>query len=292
MSDSVLVLGAGFSGIHIAQRFAEDGASVTATRRSWPSADAANFNFSALDFDTDSDAAKLPGTVTDQVTHLVISIAPDREAPLNEPVLTYLSRHDYRSIFPKLQWIGYLSTIGVYGDHDGKWVDEATPCISEQPRSIMRREAEIAWQQFACESNVPLTVFRLSGIYGPGRNAVRDAQQGRKHMIIKENQVFNRIHVSDIATATLLAAQQRFDGVLNISDDEPAAPQDVIRYAHELVNKEPPPAIKFADADLSPMARSFYSENKRVSNKQSKELLGMVYRYPEYRSGLSSIIQV
>jgi nucleoside-diphosphate-sugar epimerase len=182
-----------------------------------------------------------------------------------------------------------LSTIGVYGDHDGQWIDEESPCISRQRRSLARHAAELAWQSFGHQFGVPVSILRLSGIYGPGRNAVEDALAGRARMLIKPGQVFNRIHVHDLAQATILAALQRFDGVLNITDDEPAPPQDVICYAHSLLGLSPPEAQDFASAEISPMARSFYSENKRVSNQRSRSLLGLQYRYPNYRAGLKQL---
>ena len=283
-----LIIGAGFSGRWIAEALNAHG-SVIGTRRTKEAVD--SLAFDGLVFDAAEQSSTLPSDVTDKVTHLVVSVAPGREPPLNEPVLSWIARHDNESkpLFPKLRWLGYLSTIGVYGDHMGDWVDEDSPCISTQPRSIMRREAETAWQAFASARSLPLSVLRLSGIYGPGRNAVHDALKGRDRMIIKPAQVFNRIHVADLATATSLCALASYDGVLNITDDEPAPPQDVIRHAHALVGKNAPPEVNFDEAELSPMARSFYSENKRVDNRLSKELLGLDYQYPNYRLGLRAV---
>ena len=283
-----LIIGAGFSGRWIAEALNAHGG-VLGTRRTQEAVD--SLGFDGVVFDASELSSTLPSAVTDKVTHLVVSVAPGREPPLNEPVLSWIARHDSESkpLFPKLRWLGYLSTIGVYGDHGGDWVDEDSPCISTQPRSIMRREAETAWQAFASARSLPLSVLRLSGIYGPGRNAVHDALKGRDRMIIKPAQVFNRIHVADLATATSLCALASYDGVLNITDDEPAPPQDVIRYAHSLVGKNAPPEISFDEAELSPMARSFYSENKRVDNRRSKELLGLDYQYPNYRLGLQAV---
>ena len=281
-----LVIGAGFSGQWIAGELGLHGR-VIGTRRTQEAVD--SLGFDGVVFDAGDMSSTLPSDVIDHVTHLVVSVAPGREAPLAEPVLSWMTQQE-ESVFPRLQWIGYLSTIGVYGDHGGDWVDEETPCKSEQSRSLMRREAEIAWQAFASARGLPLSVLRLSGIYGPGRSAVDDARKGRDRMIIKEAQVFNRIHVADLASATTLCAQAKFDGVLNITDDEPAPPQDVIRFAHELVGKDAPPEVMFDQADLSPMARSFYSENKRVDNRRSKEMLGFDYRYPNYRLGLQSLM--
>ena len=289
-----LILGAGFSGQHIAAEASACG-SVCGTRRSTEG---------LLELQKSGIAGCLvDGAVNDallrelsQVTHLVVSVAPARHLPLQDPMLELLKPllkgvRQFRADAPlrALKWIGYLSTIGVYGDHEGRWVDEDTPCTSTQVRSRARHEAELAWQALGRELGVPVSVLRLSGIYGPGRNAVKDAQAGRARMLIKPGQVFNRIHVQDLATATILAARQQADGILNITDDEPAPPQDVIRYAHRLAGKPDPEAHDFATADITPMARSFYSENKRVRNDRSKSILNMSYRFPTYRQGLDHI---
>ena len=295
-----LILGAGFSGQHIAAEAAEFG-SVCGTRRSVEGLDELReLGIAGCLVDGTASAALLEEL--SQVTHLVVSVAPARDLPLQDPMLELLqplvnvspnvsplSRAD--APLRSLRWIGYLSTIGVYGDHEGQWVDEDTPCTSTQTRSLARREAELAWQALGRKLRVPVSVLRLSGIYGPGRNAVKDAVAGRARMLIKPGQVFNRIHVQDLATATMLAAREEFDGLLNITDDEPAPPQDVIRYAHQLVGKSDPEAVDFATADITPMARSFYSENKRVRNDRSKALLHMCYRFPTYRQGLDDIAE-
>lgn len=223
-----------------------------------------------------------------KATHLVVSVAPARQAPLHDPLLS-LFKSLNRQHFPSLEWIAYLSTIGVYGDHAGQWVDETTPCNSVQMRSLMRREAEIAWQKFGATLSVPVSLLRLSGIYGPGRSAVDDALAGRARMLIKPDQVFNRIYVEDLANATLKAGQATYDGILNITDDRPAAPQEVITYAHNLVGRPVPLGVDFENAEISPMARSFYSENKRINNQLGKSALGITYQYPTYKEGLNAI---
>ncbi|MFK7860745.1 MAG: NAD-dependent epimerase/dehydratase family protein [Granulosicoccus sp.] len=294
-----LVLGAGFSGTHIAQHAQRQGP-VCVTRRSAASLDALSaegmdvVQLSAPDLLSDQSLiekaiSKELKQQLSKTTHLISCVGPGRSAPLDDPILRLLESENVH--LPQLQWVAYLSTIGVYGHHDGNWIDEDTPCTSEQSRSIMRREAELGWQRKAASWQVPLSILRLSGIYGPGRNAVEDAIAGRARMLIKPNQVFNRIHVEDLAAATLLCAERRFDGVINITDDLPAAPQDIIMYAHALVNKPAPQAMDFATADITDMARSFYSENKRVSNALSKQALGMRYRYPTYKEGLDALYQ-
>lgn len=281
-----LILGAGYSGKRIA-RLAMQYGSVTGTRREQTGIDElASIGVQGL---------QVNGSISDELiaelsktTHLIVSVAPNREAPLHDPMLSVLQTLP-AAAFSHLKWVAYLSTIGVYGDYQGRWVDERSPCLSTQPRSIVRREAEIEWQRFGETLGVPVAVLRLSGIYGPGRNAVRDALLGKARVLIKPHQVFNRIHVDDLANATLLAAKQHFSGILNITDDNPAAPQSVVSYAHALVGKSAPKAMDFFNADITPMARSFYSENKRVLNSASKRILGMRYRYPNYRVALSEI---
>ena len=280
-----LIIGAGYSGYQIALHAKQMG-SVCGTRRSAESLDKLRqAGIEAVVFsDTGpSDEALL---YIERATHLIVCAAPQRQAPFNDSVLQWFS--SLNTVLPHLQWVGYLSTIGVYGNHDGRWVDEETPCTSIQTRSVMRLEAERRWQALATHWHVPLGILRLAGIYGPKRNAVQDAIAGRARMLIKPGQVFNRIHVEDLATATMTSAKKRHGGIVNITDDLPAPPQDVIRYAHRLVGKPAPEAVDFATADISDMAHSFYSENKRVSNALSKLLLGMEYRYPTYREGLAA----
>lgn len=214
-------------------------------------------------------------------THVLISIAPNE---YGDCVL-----NTYREVLAKnanLKWIGYLSTVGVYGHHDGAWVDENTACRPVSKRSIERVAAENAWVKFSTEHNVPLAIFRLSGIYGPGRNAFINIEKGTARRLVKKDQVFNRIHREDIGTAACRAIKMTASGIFNITDDEPAPPQDIVTLAHELIGKEPPKNIDFETADLTPMARSFYGENKRVSNAKSKNVLGMVYGWPNYRVSL------
>lgn len=292
-----LIIGTGFSGIQIGIKAKHYG-SVCGTRRSAASLD--DLRVAGIDSlvlsapEPNADLPRGQDAITarfrqelQKTTHLVVCVGPSRTSPLNDPVLRLFSSGALD--LPVLRWVGYLSTIGVYGNHDGNWIDEKTPCTSEQQRSIMRREAELGWQALAASWNVPASILRLSGIYGPGRNAVDDAIAGRARMLIKPGQVFNRIHVEDLATATMLCAIKQFDGILNITDDLPTAPQDVIRYAHDLVGKPEPVAVDFATADISDMARSFYSENKRVSNDASKSVLGMSYQYPTYKQGLDAV---
>lgn len=180
----------------------------------------------------------------------------------------------------------YLSTIGVYGDHAGGWVDESTPPQSALDRARMRVAAEQAWTDMA-QGNV--AILRLAGIYGPDRNALVTLRGGTARRIIKPGQVFNRIYVDDIASAIMAAVQHQGSGTWNVCDDEPAPPQDVIAYAAQLMGVAPPAEEAFATAEMSAMARSFYSSSARVSNARLKRELGVTLAYPTYRHGLDAL---
>ena len=220
-----------------------------------------------------------------ETTHLLVSVAPGEAG---DPVLARC-RPALLAGMPALEWIGYLSTVGVYGDHGGAWVDETTPVRPVSVRSRERVVAEAAWSALAGRRRVPLATLRLSGIYGPGRNAFVNLREGTARRLVKPNQVFNRIHVDDIAGALRLLSRGRTGGVFNVTDDEPAPPQDVVAYAAGLVGAPVPPAVDFATAALSPMARSFYGENKRVSNAKLKRS-GYTFFYPDYRVALASLL--
>lgn len=192
---------------------------------------------------------------------------------------------------PALRRIAYLSTVGVYGDHGGAWVDETTLCRPVSLRSLARVAAEAGWRALGERAGIPVDVLRLSGIYGPGRNALLNLREGRAHRIVKPGQVFNRVHVADIAGATAaLLARDGPGGLWNVTDDEPAPPQDVVSHAAGLLGIAPPPEVPFAEADLSPMGRSFYGENKRVSNHRLRGEGGYSLLYPTYREGLAALL--
>ena len=217
-------------------------------------------------------------------THLLVSVPPGEagDPVINDHAADIAATASIASIV-------YLSTIGVYGDHGGGWVDEDTPPTPLTARSKARLAAENAWRHLAEGAGKPLAILRLAGIYGPGRNALVDLKAGTARRIVKPGQMFNRIHVGDIALAIAAAFDRRADGVFNLADDEPAPPQDVVAYAAELLGVPPPPAIPFESADLSPMGRSFYGENKRVRNARMKESLGVSLRFASYREGLASL---
>lgn len=180
----------------------------------------------------------------------------------------------------------YLSTIGVYGDHHGEWIDEDTPAAPDHDRTRARIAVETEWRRLLGDR---LSVLRLGGIYGPGRNALVELRAGRARRIVKPGQVFNRIHADDAARAIIGAIDRKIGGVWNICDDEPAPPQDVIAYAAQLMGIAPPPEQPFAPAELSPMARSFYASNRRVRNLRAKRDLGLRFAYPDYRQGLDAL---
>ena len=224
------------------------------------------------------------GAVIGEATHLLTSIAPDDEG---DPVLRS-HRAQIAEAAPRLAWAGYLSTTGVYGDHGGAWVDEDTPLAPSTPRGAARVRAEAEWRAVP---GLALHVFRLAGIYGPGRGPFSKLRAGTARRIVKPGQVFSRIHVDDIA-AVLRASidHPRAGAVYNVCDDDPAPPQEVIAHAARLLGLPSPPEVAFADADLSPMARSFYAESKRVANRRIKEELGVRLRHPDYRSGLRALL--
>ena len=220
------------------------------------------------------------GPAIEEATHLLISAGPTEDG---DPML---------SAYPMLrsasfEWAGYLSTTGVYGDHGGAWVHEDTPLTPSTQRGAWRKSAEEAWRA----TSLPLHIFRLAGIYGPGRGPFAKVRAGTARRIIKEGQVFSRIHVEDIAQV-LAASIARPNPVraYNLCDDDPAPPQDVIAHAATLLGLPVPPAIPFDEAEMTPMARSFYAESKRVRNDRIKTELGVKLAYPTYREGLAALL--
>jgi len=216
---------------------------------------------------------------------LLVSVPPGE----HDPVLRHFA--DIIAGAPQLQTIVYLSTVGVYGDHSGAWVDETTACTPASDRSRERLAAEQAWTALGARAAKPVAILRLSGIYGPAQNALVQVTRGSAKRIDRAGQVFNRIHVADIAQAIDAAFAGHADGIFNVTDDEPT-PQGVpIAFAAELLGVSPPPEIPFADAakTMSPMALSFYGESKRVRNDKLKRELGVTLRYPSYREGLRAL---
>jgi nucleoside-diphosphate-sugar epimerase len=218
-------------------------------------------------------------------TAILISTGPNEQG---DPVLLR-----YRKLFEKhsknLDWVGYLSTTGVYGDFDGQWVDEDTTLNPQTKRGQLRLSAEQDWQSVP---GLPLHIYRLAGIYGPGRGPFSKVRNGTARLIIKKGQVFNRTHVDDIAQVLLASLTTPNPGrIYNVCDNDPAPPQDVISYAAELLGLPMPPVVNFEEADLSSMARSFYAENKKILNTRIKSELGVTLLYPNYKAGLKAMLQ-
>ena len=284
MSKHLLILGAGFSGRAIGDVFREAGFTVSGTTRSEEKAESLRTcGIEPIAYDGGAISEALAVGIA-QASHVVQSIAPGKDGdPLFRAGMPSLS-----ILMPKLEWAGYLSTVGVYGDHKGGWVDEDTALNPVSARSVERVEAEDHWLGFGKASGLPVAVLRLAGIYGPGRNALRNMEEGTARRLVKKDQVFNRIRVEDIGRSALFLAGNRLGGVWNITDDEPGPPQDVVAEAARLMGLPTPPDIPFETAELSPMARSFYGENKRVSNAKLKAA-GFEFRFPNYRQSLAEL---
>jgi nucleoside-diphosphate-sugar epimerase len=237
-----------------------------------------------IEFDGTTAPAELIARV-EESDALLISAPPGETG---DPVLARLADTIARG---RARSIVYLSTIGIYGDTGGAWVDEDTVARPGSPRSVARLAAEEAWRRLGAQYDKSVAVLRLAGIYGPGRNALVTLANGTARRIVKPGQVFNRIHVTDIVQAIDACFTQRASGIFNLADDEPAPPQDVITFAAGLTGKPPPPEIPFDEArnGMSAMAQSFYAENRRVRNDKLKQTLGVRLAYPTYRDGLREL---
>lgn len=280
----VLILGAGYSGTAIAKALEPAAQSVSGTTRAPEKlAGLRAAGIEPLLFDGNAISPELADAMA-RATHLIQSIAPGREG---DPMFR-AGTPPLAGLLPKLRWVGYLSTVGVYGDHGGGWVTEDTPIKPVSERSKERVEAENAWLDYGARQGIPVAVLRLAGIYGPGRNAFRNLAEGTARRVIKPNQVFNRIRVEDIGAAAAFLAARGMGGIFNVTDDEPGPPQDVVAEAARLMGVEPPPEIPFETADMSPMARSFYGENKRVSNARLRNA-GFEFAFPNYRVSLAQL---
>jgi nucleoside-diphosphate-sugar epimerase len=256
----------------LAQHLAKQGWTVTGTTRSGEDG--------GLAFDG---TKSLPRSVFDGITHLLISVPPGEAG---DPVLNCHAQ-DMKRLARSLLWAGYLSTTGVYGDRGGDWVDETSPLAPTTARGERRLAAETAWRTL----DLPMHIFRLAGIYGPGRNQLTALLDGTAKRVVKKGQVFSRVHVEDIAGVLQASIDKPRPGrAYNVCDDEPCPPQDVVAFAAELLNIPAPPEIPFDHAKLSPMAKSFYAESKRVLNRRIKDELGYRLLYPTYREGLAALL--
>jgi nucleoside-diphosphate-sugar epimerase len=228
-----------------------------------------------------------PEAALDGVTHVLHSIPPDADGDI------VLREHGVAlAQLPRLQWFGYLSTTGVYGDRGGEWVDEESDLRPSGERGRRRVTAEAGWGALVSVGYFPLHIFRLAGIYGPRRNPLDNLRDGSATRVIKPGQVFGRIHVDDIVQVLRASMARPFPGaVYNVCDDDPAPPWEVLEYGAELLGIAPPAAVPFEQAQLSEMARSFYDDNKRVRNDRIKTELGVQLKYPSYRDGLRALLQ-
>ena len=282
---NLFAFGLGYSALHLARSHRNRFARIAGTVTSRGKAERlAAEGISALVFAPEGADPAIESEIA-AADALLVSIAPDENG---DPVLARFA--DAVAAAPRLKWIGYLSTIGVYGDRGGGWVDETTPPEPVSARSRERLAAEHAWLALGARSGRPVHVFRLAGIYGPGRNALRNLADGTAKRIVKPGQVFNRIHVDDIAAVLIASlARPRAGAIYNLADDEPAPAPDVVAYAAGLAGVPPPPEMPFAEAALGPMAASFYGESKRVANRLIKDELGVRLRHPTYREGLEAL---
>jgi len=287
-SPRLFCFGLGYTAVALAETLIGDGWRVAGTCRNEETARTlSDRGIEAFPFDR-ARPLEDAGRALGGTTHLLSSVPPDE---LGDPVLD-LHAADIGAL-PDVVWAGYLSTTGVYGDHDGGWVDEATALTPGGARGRRRVAAEQAWLDLMDRFGTPVHLFRLAGIYGPGRNALVTVKQGRARRIVKPGQVFSRIHRDDIVQTLLASIGNPNPGAAyNVCDDEAAPPQDVIAYACDLMGLAPPPEIDFAAAELTPMARSFYDDNKRVRNDRIKEELGVALRWPTYREGLKALLAI
>ena len=276
--------GFGYAAEALARRLSARTSALAGTRTSVGGSTQAPLGARLAEFKGDAASAEvrqlLAGT-----THALISIPPDLEGDV---VLRHF--REELAALPDLAWVGYLSTVGVYGDWQGLWVDETSPTRPISERSLRRAQVERAWLAFDKATGKRVEVFRLAGIYGPGRSVIDTLRAGTARRIVKAGQVFNRIHVDDVARTLALAIDKATGhGIFNVGDDEPAPPQDVVAYAAELLGVPVPPEIAFEAAGLKGMAASFWAESKQVRNTRIKADLGVDLIYPTYREGLRAL---
>ena len=273
--NTLLSIGHGYSAQALARRLLPQGWQIIGTTRTEAGAKALRATgIEALVWPE----ADLSGALA-KATHLLTSVAPGD----SDPVLQAIGPQIAGSA---LKWVGYLSTTAVYGHHNGDWVDETTPLAPTTARGAARVQAEADWTALG----LPLHIFRLAGIYGPGRGPFEKVRDGTARRIHKAGQVFSRIHVDDIAHVLHGALQRPHPGIYNVCDDDPASPEDILGLAADMLGLPPPPIVPYEQAEMTPMARSFYAENKRVRNDRIKTVLGVTLDYPTYREGLAAIL--
>jgi len=277
MSKTMLSIGHGYSAIALARLLVPQGWTIYGTTRSAEKAEQLKSTGVHPIVWPDTDLVPY----LEKASHVMTSVSPKADG---DPVL-HAHADDLRN--GSFEWVAYLSTTGVYGNHDGAWVDETTPLAPSTKRGEMRRDAEAAWTDLG----LPLHIFRLAGIYGPERGPFAKVRAGTARRIIKKDQVFSRIHVEDIAQVLAASINRpRVGSIYNLCDDDPAPPQDVIGYAAQLLGMPAPPAVDYDTAEMTPMARSFYAENKKVRNDLIKSELGVILKYPTYKIGLQAML--
>ena len=285
MTGRLFIFGLGYSGLEIARLARAAGWTVAGTVTTADKA--ARLRADGIDAQPFDGSAPLAAEDIASATHILCSIAP---GTTGDPALKQCA-----DLMGHARWLGYLSTTGVYGDTGGAWVDETATPRPTQPRSIERLATERAWQKLGEKIGAAVDVFRLPGIYGPGRSAIDQVKAGMARRIDKPGQVFSRIHIEDIAATVVAAMTTPHPGAIyNVVDDLPASSSDLIAYACELLGRPVPPAIPWVEIEptMSAMARSFYSENRRVKNDRLKSELGVALRYPTYREGLRAIAKL
>ena len=271
--DTLLSIGHGYSAQALARRLLPEGWRIIGTSRTPEGVAALRA--------TGIEACLWPGEPLPltEATHLLTSVPPGKADPV-------LAAHGAEIASSGLKWLGYLSTTAVYGHHNGDWVDETTPLAPSTERGAARARAEADWTALG----QPLHIFRLAGIYGPGRGPFEKVRDGSARRIVKPGQVFSRIHVEDIANVLHAALKNPHPGIYNVCDDDPASPEDILGLAARMLNLPEPPMVPYDEAEMTPMARSFYAENKRVRNDRIKQVLGVRLLYPTYREGLAAIL--
>lgn len=283
---NLVCVGMGYCARALAWQLADLDWRITGTARSKDGAEnLTEAGWRGMVFDGTLASVELAAAIAD-ATHLLLSVPP---GAAGDPLLAQHAGSVRAA--QRLRWIGYLSTTGVYGDHGGGWIDESTPAMPRSARGQRRLQAEEAWLTLGSDIGKRAQIFRLSGIYGPGRSAIDQLRAGTARRVIKPGQVFNRIHVDDVANVLMQAVSGRGSHThYNLADDEPAPPEDVVTYAARLLGVPPPAAVAFEEAELSDMARSFYAETKRVRNHRMKQDFDIELLYPTYREGLAAIL--
>lgn len=281
--NTLLVFGYGYTARVIGQQLNNEGWRVIGTTRSEDKAAVMSADGIEPVLWPNADISDALG----DATHILLSAAPSEDG---DPVLRLLG-DNIRKIAGQYKWVGYLSTTAVYGDRDGGWVDENSDLSPSTRRGQLRVEAEQAWLDLGAETDLPVHIFRLAGIYGPGRGPFAKVRAGTARRIIKKGQVFSRTHVEDIAQVLRTSINQPNAGaVYNVCDNDPAPPQEVIAEAARMLDLPLPEAEDFETAEMTPMARSFYAESKKVSNRRILEELGITLKYPDYHSGLKALL--